>query len=68
MPACSSHSPHSDGEASAMPIASRTVAPNAASIASRVASSPPPGSPATANTRTPSSRGSSSRSRHQSAR
>ena len=68
MPACSSHSPHSDGDASAMPIASRTVAPNADSIASRVAGSPPPGSPATASTRRPRSRGSMSRSRHQSAR
>ena len=47
MPACSSHSPHSEGETSAIPIASRTVAPNASSIAWRVASSPPPGSPAT---------------------
>ena len=68
MPACSSHSPHSEGETSAIPIASRTVAPNASSIARRVASSPPPGSPATENTRTPSERGSIPRSRHQSAR
>ena len=36
-----------------MPIASRTVAPNASSISSRVAGSPPPGSPATASWRIP---------------
>ena len=47
MPAFSSHSPHSETEMSPMPIASVTLAPQAASSFARIAGSPPPGSPAT---------------------
>ncbi len=47
MPSRCSHSPHSDGPMSPIPIASVTVAPQPCSSRARKAGSPPPGSPAT---------------------
>ena len=63
MPACSSHSPQSDGPMSPIPIASVTRAPQPSSSAARNAGSPPPGSPATRIRRTLESRSSPSSSR-----
>ena len=52
MPVRWAHSPQSETAMSPMPIASVTVAPQAASRRARSAGSPPPGSPATRRRRT----------------